>query len=413
MRILIPTDCSEYADAGLDMASEIPGVDDILLLHIPEEEITPAITEKLEERCRRLRSTDIRTRYRIVARSQGKIADMIRSVAEEERINTIVVGARGRGRIEKYFLGSVSDDLLLHVSRDLLIMRYIRGRMHDDRPGLFSRILVPIELSTISYEILAFIRSLGLSSHVLLLHVVRSDDPALLDDARDRLNDAADLLKGDAGGPSVSVLLRRGNRIESILSVAESHAMSIIVIARFGHLDYLKKAIIGETVAGVAARADIPVYIRYPEINLRVDARELNADEFIHAEELWKRYHQQTGDPASDRIFGTFAEGILVAVARCRRHPDGDEVDAVFTPEGYRGHGFARHAVGALIEACRDNYLYMHSTIALVAFYRRYGFVEIPEEELPPSIRRRYAFALGNLKGAGVVPMMRSPDESE
>jgi hypothetical protein len=69
-----------------------------------------------------------------------------------------------------------------------------------------------------------------------------------------------------------------------------------------------------------------------PHISLNVSARELAKSEFALAEAVWMTYHQQKADPETDRIFGVFVEGELAAVARCRRHPDGLEVDGVFVP---------------------------------------------------------------------------------
>jgi N-acetylglutamate synthase-like GNAT family acetyltransferase len=45
----------------------------------------------------------------------------------------------------------------------------------------------------------------------------------------------------------------------------------------------------------------------------------------------------------------------------------------------------------------------------LTVFYSQYGFVSIAESELPPSIRDRYAWAEGEMEGANVAPMKRSP----
>ncbi len=137
--------------------------------------------------------------------------------------------------------------------------------------------------------------------------------------------------------------------------------------------------------------------------------RELTAAEFPVADALWVDYHNTTGDPAIDRIFAAFADGEAVSLARCRRHPDGLEVDAIFTPARHRGHGYANAAVRGLVEACGHDPLYMHSVLNLTGFYAHYGFVPIPEEELPPTIRARYAWAQGEMEGANVAPMMRNP----
>lgn len=135
--------------------------------------------------------------------------------------------------------------------------------------------------------------------------------------------------------------------------------------------------------------------------------RELHADEFSLANEIWKEYHDTSGDPAVDRIFGVFHSGALVSVARCRRHPDGLEVDGVFTPAAFRKKGYSRIAVGALVEACHNDDLFMYAVRHLEVFYRQYGFEPIPETQLPPTIRERYTWAAGNLEGAEVLPMQR------
>jgi len=53
----------------------------------------------------------------------------------------------------------------------------------------------------------------------------------------------------------------------------------------------------------------------------------------------------------------------------------------------------------------------MHSVLNLTEFYGKYGFFSIREDELPPTIRERFAFAGGQLEGANVEPMKREPSE--
>ena len=135
--------------------------------------------------------------------------------------------------------------------------------------------------------------------------------------------------------------------------------------------------------------------------------RELREDEFGAAAVVWHDYHETTGDPATDRIFGMFTGSELVSLGRCRRHAGGWEVDGIWTLPQHRGRGYSRHVVGALIEACHNEELYMYAVRHLTGFYGRFGFVSIPEAALPPSIRERYTWAAGNLEGAEVQPMVR------
>jgi signal transduction histidine kinase len=141
-----------------------------------------------------------------------------------------------------------------------------------------------------------------------------------------------------------------------------------------------------------------------------VMVRELVSSEFPRAHTIWIDYHHTTTDPATDRVFAAFRNGDIVALGRCKQHPDGYEVDGIFTPAQNRGHGYADAVVQGLVEACRHDTLYMHSVRNLVRFYGNHGFVPIPETDLPPTIKERYAWAVGNMEGADVAPMKRSPE---
>ncbi|MDD1687564.1 GNAT family N-acetyltransferase [Methanoregula sp.] len=135
--------------------------------------------------------------------------------------------------------------------------------------------------------------------------------------------------------------------------------------------------------------------------------RELRVSEFSLADNVWLDYHNTTGDPKTDRIFAAFSSGVIVSLARCRRHRDGLEVDGVFTPENFRKKGYSRRVMDALVEACHNDDLYMYAVRHLTGFYGQFGFKPIPESALPPDIRERYTWATGNLEGADVQPMCR------
>jgi N-acetylglutamate synthase-like GNAT family acetyltransferase len=143
---------------------------------------------------------------------------------------------------------------------------------------------------------------------------------------------------------------------------------------------------------------------------MKTEARELKREEFPLAEKLWEQYRGQKVNPDHERIFGVFAEGLgLIATARYTRHPDGMEMDCVFVPEKYRGLGYARVAVEDLIKECGTEPIYIHSTLALILFYKTLGFSPIPEDQLPKSIRERFVFCFGEMQGCNVCPMVRMP----
>lgn len=137
------------------------------------------------------------------------------------------------------------------------------------------------------------------------------------------------------------------------------------------------------------------------------EVRELKYEEFPLAVKLWEEYRGQKNDMPEERVFGVFENGSLAATARCTRHPDGLEMDCVFSSERFRGKGYARAAVQALIDACGSEQIFIHSTIVLISFYKTFGFVPILEDELPRTIRERFLFCFGEMAGCNVCPMTR------
>ncbi len=91
----------------------------------------------------------------------------------------------------------------------------------------------------------------------------------------------------------------------------------------------------------------------------------------------------------------------------CRRHPDGCEVDAIFTPVRFRGLGYARRVVAGLVEGCRSEDLFMYAVAGLEPFYAGFGFSSISEADLPPTIRDRYDWTVGGGEAARITPMRR------
>ncbi|KUG19015.1 hypothetical protein ASZ90_011259 [hydrocarbon metagenome] len=135
--------------------------------------------------------------------------------------------------------------------------------------------------------------------------------------------------------------------------------------------------------------------------------RELTPAEFPLAEDIWVYYRGQKADAKNERIFGIFENGRLAATARCTRHPDGQEMDCVFTPDEFRGRGYAREAVEALLAACGNEAIYIHSTLVLIRFYESLGFVPIAERTMPQTIRDRFIFCFGEMEACNAMPMVR------
>jgi nucleotide-binding universal stress UspA family protein/GNAT superfamily N-acetyltransferase len=383
----------------------------------PEEQAGQVLAEKgryLEEVSR------VPVKTLLVEAITGDIPGTIIKTANTENISLIVVGARGKSLFSGLLLGSVSEGVITRAGINVLIMHFQGIGDHDDTrlekfcTNVFSQVLCPVDFSRPAEKTLEFLKSLGFVRKVTVLHITqaqrqgRDKSPPAQDPEQQLRLIADDLVQH---GIRATVMTRPGNPVTEICHVADEQDASLIIMARYGKSDYAKNIQLGHVVAGVAAKAGRPLFIVSPHISLAISARELARDEFVLAEEVWLTYHQQKADPESDRIFGVFVEGDLAAVARCRRHPDGLEVDGVYVPDDYRDRGYARKAVQALVSACGGEPLYMHSTLPLAGFYGSFGFRKIGEDELPRSIRERFNFAEGDLEGANVLPMRRAPEK--
>jgi nucleotide-binding universal stress UspA family protein/GNAT superfamily N-acetyltransferase len=431
-RVLVATDFSAHADTMLECIGQIPGMEEILLVHVIDggssdngngffgasypspREVAVASLEEKRQFLERMTGTTVTGR--IIEAAYGDIAGAIISRAHTENIPLIVMGGRGKGLLAGYILGSVSEGVIQRSDTDVLIMHF-RGAKGSDTDGLkkfcrnvFSHVLCPVDFSRPSEKTLDYAKRLGFIRHMTLLHVVNGKDSgpdrsAGIEESKKKLATIeTDLVQS---GISAASVIRQGIPAREIARIAEELDVSLIMIARLGQSDYIKNIPIGSVTAGVATHAERPLFIVNPHISLNVLVKELADQEFPLAEEVWLSYHQQKADPSRDRVFGVFIEGTLVAAARCRRHPDGLEVDAVYTPDHYRGRGYARKVVRNLVDACGNEPLYMHSTLDLIGFYGTFGFFAIKEHELPAGIRERFSFADGDLEGANVQPMYR------
>ncbi|MDD4254890.1 MAG: universal stress protein [Methanofollis sp.] len=135
----------------------------------------------------------------------------------------------------------------------------------------------------------------------------------------------------ERAGVPVRTLIRFGRPCREICDAATDEQVGMIMMSRYGKMDYLRQVPLGATTSEVTLHTRVPVLVACTEIRLTVSVRELG----------------------------------------------GSEV------------------------------LYMYAVVPLVNFYASLGFVSIKEKELPASIRQRYAWALGNLKGTNVYPMKR------
>jgi nucleotide-binding universal stress UspA family protein len=177
-------------------------------------------------------------------------------VADEMRVEMIVLGARGLGRVNRFLIGSTSLAAARYAPCPVAI---VRGRPH--RTG---RVLVPIDGSSGSRAALRFlsISELEHDSRVTLLHVL----PGGLGEAERKQHAEAETLLREAGAAleesrrSVDHLVVVGDPAREIVTIARSRDVDLVILGARG-LRTLGRLLLGSVSETVLHRANRPVII--------------------------------------------------------------------------------------------------------------------------------------------------------
>lgn len=140
MKILVPTDGSEYSKRALEMAKEIGSAlnAEITILNVMNPAINlrtmqnKAFYEEINKgyiaRSREILDNALKelSDYKGKVQSLNKIGDPVDEIinlAEEERYNLVIMGSRGAGIFSRTLLGSVSDKVIHYIKTSVLIVK--------------------------------------------------------------------------------------------------------------------------------------------------------------------------------------------------------------------------------------------------------------------------------------------------
>lgn len=279
-KVLFPTDFSEYAQKTLECIGEIPGVKEVVLMHVVDATHPskrgwthePHIENAkllMEEKKEFLENLGLKVKTKVDVITEGDVAREILVTAEKEKVSLIAIGARGRGLIEGLLLGSVSANVLRGAKTDVLIMRYklaegLEGKTFEKFcPMILSKVLYPTDFSESSLGALAFVKGLKGMGVLVLMHVVSKGETheeieAHIEEAKKKLEVIGkDISKA---GIKVKTHVHVGSPIEEIISMAEEEDASLIAMSSHGK-SLLKELLVGSTTCAVARRAKRPVLI--------------------------------------------------------------------------------------------------------------------------------------------------------
>ncbi|MBU4222583.1 MAG: universal stress protein [Euryarchaeota archaeon] len=274
-KVLIPTDFSEYAQITLECIGDIPGVKEVVLLHVvdtvhlskkglAQDLYTRDAAIRLDKQKKQLENLGLDVKVKIEVITGGDVSRAILDALNKEKIALVIMGAHGKSLIEGILLGSVATDVLRYGNTHVLIMRnkftQRHGAKKDDRsfPNVFSKVLLPVDFSEPAMETLSLVKDMNGIKEAVLVHVVDKGETQVeidtcIKEAKKRLEDIAKDFRSE--GIKVKIHVLTGSPSESIISMAEEENVSLIILSTLGK-GMFRELLLGGTARDVARRTN-------------------------------------------------------------------------------------------------------------------------------------------------------------
>jgi nucleotide-binding universal stress UspA family protein len=197
-KILFPTDFSVEANTELSCITSIPGIREIILLHVIRQSVVPKgapMAESLAVQTAEIYLQKAKTyiaglnpdiRVMLEETASTDITGAILEKAEEHGVSLIVIHANIKGIMKGVLLNCVSSKVLCRISKiNILIMPNplvdtLTGRTYEKFcPMIFSRILCPTDFSESSIKTTALAGALHSVGEIILLNVVQKVEPGI------------------------------------------------------------------------------------------------------------------------------------------------------------------------------------------------------------------------------------------
>lgn len=138
MKILVAHDGSEQADLALKKAADLASktnasivvlsvVPDLCMTELSDDEcrsLYNAMTEEAKRHMARVKEDLTKSGLEVMTEVKfGSPAETIIDVAQNEKVDMIVVGSHGRHGAKKFLLGSVSSKVVDHAPCEVLIVK--------------------------------------------------------------------------------------------------------------------------------------------------------------------------------------------------------------------------------------------------------------------------------------------------
>jgi nucleotide-binding universal stress UspA family protein len=189
--------------------------------------------------------------------------------ADEQDVDLIVMGTHGRRGLDRFFIGSVAEEVMRLATTPVLTVHSEGSRGADH----VERILVPVDFSEHSKLSVTYARELAATygARIDLLHVVEDVtlptvyglDPYPLGapEVLGRIENGLMTMIEEAPGADVPIEahVRNGHPIRDIIAFAEERDTDLIVIATHG-LSGVRRLLMGSVSERIVRAAPCPVF---------------------------------------------------------------------------------------------------------------------------------------------------------
>ena len=305
-KILVPTDFSSYSHRVQDCLTAIPGIEEIVLLHVldasnPKElegkgwswdSLIDEARTRLEEQANQLthqygRELRIKPVLKVIIDPMsgadgvnlprpklgsgvnfvdgGSVGQAISTAASEENASLVCMGAQGKGLVEGMLLGSVSTEVLRQSEVDLLIIRHkiLLEKSEENKDNvcrdIFSKVMLTTDFSEAGEAAAARIKEMSGVHEILLVNAIDKEND--FKQAAERLNRLREDLA--APGRRITVHVLQGPPSDEILSLGKKQDVSLIMMSSQGK-SWSRQIRVGSTTFDVVRRAQYPVLVIRP-----------------------------------------------------------------------------------------------------------------------------------------------------
>lgn len=276
-KVLIAVDFSGPALELLNAVSDLQrmGLEEMIVVHVVRMETAGRgigahrrrFLSEIEEKKKELEAGGLKVK---VIQPVGSPVEEIKSLAEEENVNLILIGSIGEGSVvRELFLGSTVANVIRVTKKPVLIEKYDKVNGKPVRkiifePGQKATALLATDFSRNSLQVFdLFLEHHTIFDKVFLLNVV--DEGYTVEQLDENKRKAEDKLKiwqkeFEEKGMEAEICVVVGISSEEIVKLAKEKNVSLVVLSRRGR-GMIDELVIGSTADPVVRRSSRPVLL--------------------------------------------------------------------------------------------------------------------------------------------------------